>query len=755
MELLLRYLFYGVYTTAFAFFLLVLYLNRTNRRIGFLLKKINLLSGDDENEGFPDDNIKKTKRLFIQLTEKIRVMLNNINIRRYVYEYLFGANIITIIGGILFVLGMAFFVRYPIFDQYLSITARMVTAVTGSILLIIISHFMYKNHPAFSSVIMGASFSIMYFSFITAYYNHHIFDIKTTFIIIFIITVFAVTLSFIYKRYLLVTLAFLAAYTTPFLVSYNVADSFLLFKYIIILNVGLLIQISFKKSLFLNITGFAFTGIYFLIWLVVSLRTRQYQDFDIGFLYLIIFYIILIPINSLSNIFQRKLFKAFELSVIITLNMLFYAAGMNMLSILNPDYRGLFTAFPAIVNLILLLLLLKYVKYNQHLIYLAIGLIVVFTSLIPPVELVGRSISMVWALQLILLLWISQKINVVLMKLGAFLISIAFTINTLIELWDIYITVTPLSMPKPFIINSDFLSGIATAFSLIISIFLMKKEKGKYLFKPLTIKYYKIYAGATATILLYFTMYVELKYHLTTLVTSLYSRIILESIFHFGFVLIPIVTSVFIKQVKIKKISIILSMITLTAYIFTYYFVAVRARSAFAAGNNISPSQFYTIFTIDIIMIIILIITHFNSKVVFKNHKYLAKYTLSPLIVFVFVSFSFTLDHLWVINHTAQGIMTSELLEKVHLLPYTLLWSGLALSLTVIGTIFKIRQFRQLAILAVIVILGKLFLHDLIAMNTHERTFAMMTVGSILIIITFVHQFNQKKVNPLDINELP
>lgn len=745
MEHLIEYLFYGVYATAFAFFLLVLYLNRTNRRLNFLLKKINILSGDDEDEGFPETHISRTRRRILKLIIKTKTALNSIRIRRYIYEYFLGANIITIIGSILFVLGIAFFVRFPVFGQYLDITARMVIAVGGSILLILISHAMHKNHPAFSSVIMGAAFGIMYFSFITGYYNYQLFGIQTAFIAAFIITAFAVTLSLIYKRYLLATLAFLAAYSTPFLTGYETTDSFLLFNYLIILNLGLLVQVSFKKSLFLNLTGFTFTGVYFMIWLITSAKTDYFYKFDTGFVYLVVFYIILILINSVSNIFQKKLFKPFELSVLITLNMLFYAAGMYMLNTLNPSYRGVFTGFQAIVNLIFLLLLLKYVKYNRNLIYLTIGLVVVFVTLIPPVELVGRSITMVWALQLILLLWISQKIDVVLMKLGAVLISIALITNTFIELWHVLNSINPLAAHKAILINTDFLSGSAAALSLIFSIFLMKREKGEYLFKPLKIKLYQIFAGVSAVILLYFSLYVETKYHVTTSVNSKYAQKVFMGIFQFSFILIPIIASAFIKNKKVKAASAAASFAIFIGYLFNYYFIAILARGEFIAGGGINITQFSSVFVVDIIMIIILFVTHLNSKYVFSNKRYLSQFTLWPLVVFIFISFSLALDHLWVIRYAQQGIMTSDLLEKVHLLPYTLLWSGLALMLTIAGTLFDIRQLRQLSVFAVSAVLMKLLLHDMASMNTRERTLAMIVVGSVLIIIALVYQFNQKK----------
>ena len=750
MEHLLEYLFYGVYATASAFLLLVLYLNRTNRRLNYLLGKINKLSGVDENEGFPKSKIRNSRQKFLRFLVIARQKLNDIEIRRYIHEYFLAANFITVIGSILFVLGIGFFVRFSVFDYFPDIISRSVIALGGSLLLIFVSHSMYKKHPAFSSIIMGGAFSILYFTLITAYYNYNLFGTGTAFIIAFLITAFSVLLSLGYKRYSLVTLAFIAAYSTPFLVNYSDSDSFLLFNYLILLDIGVLVLVIFKKNLFLNLTAFAFTGVYFLIWLITSIKIGHQANYDIGFLYLIIFFLILLPLNTISNIVKKKFFLPFELSVIITLNMMVYAAGMYMLLSLNPDYRGLFTALLAVFNLVFLYILLTKVKYNQRLVYLTIGLIIIFVTLIPPVELVGRSISMVWALQLILLLWISQKLDVVLMKLGAVLISLALIYNTLTELFGVLLAINPLAEPKDILINTDFMSGLAAALALLFSVFMMSREKSKFIFKPLRVKLYQIFAGIAAGILLYFSLFVEIKYQLTTHVSSFYARQIYLGIYNFAFASSIVAATIFLQARKIKFISLIPAALIFLGYFVFYYLVVIRARSQYIAEGGIHLSQFAFVFIIDLIMVGVMFAVHLNLKQAYKNNKILSQFTLWPLVIFLFIASSLALDHYWIILYADQGIMASELLEEAHRMPYTVLWAILALLLTFFGTVFKQIQFRQIALFAVLVVLIKLLMSDMADMNTEERTFAMLVVGAVLLLIALIYQFNKKKFDELE-----
>ena len=753
MENLLENIFYGVYIIAAAFLLLVLYVNSTNRRLRFLLKKINKLSGTDENENFPESKIKRNSSKILRKLVLLRQKLSERAIKKVIYEYFLSANVITVIGSIMLAVGIGFFVRYPIFNIHMSIIGRIIAALLVGVVLIFSSHSLRKKHPAYSSVVMGAAFSILYFTFITAYYNYHLFGIGTAFIIAFSITVFVVLLSVLYNRYSLVTLAILAAFSTPFLVNYDNSNPQLLFNYILMLDIGVLVFVAFKKRIFLNLTALTFTGIYFVIWLIQAFKLQDFRHFELSFLYVFIFYTVLMAIHSISNIIRKSIFLPFELSSILGMNMIVYALGFSVINEINPEWNGLYTALMAIFNLLFLIFFLKYAKHNQRLIYLIIGLVIVFTTFIPLVEMVGRSITMVWALQLILLLWISQKIDVLIMKMGAVFISIGLIVSTTSGLFSVLSQISPLAVPKTVLINIDFLSGMMASISMFVSIILLSREKGEFVFKPLKVRLYQALLGAASVFLFYFSLYTEIKYQLTIHVSSEYAQLIFMSIFNFSFVILMLLPSIFLKVRKLKIIGAIGGLLATLGYFIFYYLVTVKARSELISSGGITATQFYCVFIIDLLVAGMLLLTHFNLKIVYKDKKVWNAFTLWPLVIFIISVLSLGMDHYIIINNTKNGIITPETLEQVHRMPYTVLWALSAVLLTIIGVFFRIRQIRQIAIFTVFVVLMKLFIRDFAYMDLPERTISFVSVGSVLLVIALIYQFNKKKFEPGELHE--
>lgn len=84
---------------------------------------------------------------------------------------------------------------------------------------------------------------------------------------------------------------------------------------------------------------------------------------------------------------------------------------------------GLFTVALAVFNFGVAQLLYRRPGIDRTLIYLLIGLVVTFGSLAIPVQLAGNFITMFWALETVLLLWLAQKSGLRLMATSSIIIN--------------------------------------------------------------------------------------------------------------------------------------------------------------------------------------------------------------------------------------------------------------------------------------------------------------------------------------------
>jgi uncharacterized membrane protein len=90
-----------------------------------------------------------------------------------------------------------------------------------------------------------------------------LFSQTVAFIILIVITIFAVLLSLLYDKQELAVIALVGGFASPFMVSTGKANYDALFIYLLILNTGLLIIAYYKAWRVLNIVSFGFTAIVF------------------------------------------------------------------------------------------------------------------------------------------------------------------------------------------------------------------------------------------------------------------------------------------------------------------------------------------------------------------------------------------------------------------------------------------------------------------------------------------------------------
>ena len=750
MEFLLKLGLYGIYLIVSVFIALVFYVMRINRKLSSVIHELDKIAPKPESK----DNQTKSKRFkesaIYRLYSRLITIVKSVKFERYIQEYFIAANIITVLGSLILIVGIGFFVRYSILDVWINITGRIVLSLIISASLILLAHQFRDTQKAFSSIITGTALGILYYIFASAYYNHHLFSTSNAFLITISLTTFSVLLSFFYDRVSLAMLSVLAAYTAPFLINYNQSQIEYLFIYILVLDVGVLAVVFFKRNIFLNLLSFFFTGLYFLIWIYNAEKYYDYGNYGIAFFYLTIFYIILFPINTISKIRHSKAFIPFELSSIILLNSLYYAAGSVLLDVLNPDYKGLFTALVAAFNLLFLFILLNIKRTDKGLIFLSIGLSAIFLSLIVPVEFIGKTITIIWSFQMVLLLWVSQKIDLKMFRIFSAVWILVVTSNTVFELYQTYSIVSPQAEIKNMFINIDFISGLISSLGLLTCIFLVSTEENIYYLKPVKISLYQAMVGIFAISIFYLNIYIEIDYNITIFIESELSRKIILGIYNFSFIFLLSIPLIIINSKLAKLIGGILISLTIVFFFFHYTLIIIQSRDEYLSGGGITLAQFWYHIIISSIIIAIAFSSYLNYRKLIQNSKFWSQFSLWPVVIITLSILSFELDHIWILTVGDNNVAIVDILEKVHRMPYTMLWSGFAAVTTFIGTVVNNQQLRQVSLFIIFIALLKLFIVDIQYMDVANRTISLIGMGGILLFIAFVYQFNISKINKND-----
>ncbi|GAA4327831.1 DUF2339 domain-containing protein [Mucilaginibacter gynuensis] len=386
-------------------------------------------------------------------------------------EKFIGENLINKIGIAILVLAIGFFVKYAIDNNWVGPAGRVGIGVLCGGILIGVAHRLRKSYAAFSSVLVGGGLAVLYFTITLAYHQFHLFNQTASFIILIVITIFAVVLSLLYDRQELGVIALVGGLGSPFMVSSGQANYSALFIYMVILNAGLLVIAYNKSWRILNASAFGLTVIVFA-GVVFTLTKPSYGT---GLMYASILYLMFFAINIANNLKENKKFIGSDFSILLINTALYFAVGLYLLTEMHYEhYRGLFSALLAIVNLLLSYLMFKNKKVDTNILYLLIGITLTFISLTAPIQLHGHNITLFWAAEAVLLYWLYQKSTIKLMKLTAFTVWCLMVISLLMDLGVIY---GQSDVTIAIIANKGFITTLVAAIGTYLLYWLVKKDE--------------------------------------------------------------------------------------------------------------------------------------------------------------------------------------------------------------------------------------------------------------------------------------
>ena len=244
----------------------------------------------------------------IQVTkqEKQNPLPSSFSQRNPDLEKFIGENLVSKIGIAILVLAIGFFVKYAIDQNWIGPVARVAIGILCGGILVALAHRFRNTYRGFGSVLAGGGIAVFYFTITLAFQQFHLFGQTAAFIIMIVITGFAVLLSLLYDKQELAIIALVGGFIAPFLVSTGDGNYKVLFSYLIILNGGLLIMAYHKAWRLLNLLSFIFTTLLFAGWLIFLNAFEVDETYRNGLLFATAFYLLFFIINIAHNIKEKK-----------------------------------------------------------------------------------------------------------------------------------------------------------------------------------------------------------------------------------------------------------------------------------------------------------------------------------------------------------------------------------------------------------------------------------------------------------------
>lgn len=699
-------------------------------------------------------------------------------------EKFIGENLINKIGILILVLGISYFVKYAIDKDWINEPARVGIGILAGALLMGIAHKLRKKYAAFSSVFVAGAIAVFYFTIGIAFHSYHLFGQTTAFLIMVGITAFSCLVSLSYNRKELAVLSLIGGFAVPFMVSTGQGNYVVLFTYILILNIGILALAYHKKWGIVNILSYIFTIILYGAWLFNDIEEKNPHYLG-AILFGFAFYFVFILINIINNLRTKGIFSSIELGILASNTFLFYGAGMLILNNFHPEFKGLFTTTLGLLNFGYAWFLYKKFGLDKTAVYLLIGLTLTFITLAIPIQFEGNFITLFWAAEGVILMWLSQKSKITSYRFASVIVHLLMLVSLLMDWANIYNTSTALTI----VFNKICLTGLFAVISLVAIYYLLKEEEENQeqfgiIFNP---KKYRYFVGTISIIIAYFVGLFEVSFQANHYVSGVNSAITLPVLYHLIFSLL-----LFYGVYK-NKTNFSLQLASIIAVANIVFFAFWFSNYAFYEHEQYIRTGIHQRIGFYLHYISLAIIVFFGYKLyqinkenpVFELFKKKAVVWMAAFFILYLASSELMLHGLVISNSpvTAQDVKSSEFYKNYQSneLPYLkqqiaydsiqttrtqiiktgypILWGILAFVFLIIGIRKRNKTLRIVALSLLGITILKLFLFDISNASETGKIMAFILLGILILIISFVYQKikvlvqDDKKPNETDENQ--
>jgi uncharacterized membrane protein len=659
-------------------------------------------------------------------------------------EKFIGERLITFIGIAILVTGIAFFVKFAIDQDWINETGRTFIGIICGGILLGFAHRLRKSFTTFSSILVGGGIAVLYFSISYSFQVYHLFSQTIAFALLIVITAFTVLLSLSYDRRELAVLAIVGGFSSPLMVANGGGNFPVLCTYMLILNLGMLSLAYYRKWNIVNIVSYGFTVLLFSGAVTVEMQKHD-PAYIVALLFATAYYFTFFGMNVINNLKKKSSFGALEIITLLSNSFLYYGVGYYILSHVHEGlFLGLFTIGVGVFNFLFAFTLYKRQEVDRNLVYFLIGLVLTFVSLAGPVQLHGSYITLFWAAEAVLLLWLFQRSKIGLIRYASLLVNFLMIISLFIDWIQIYGGSYPTSASFPSILfNKACVTSIFCLMSFGGTMFLLKKDTEPHIFgNTFHVDTYRRVISISFIVILYFACLWEILFQYNLRIAASYGSSIVFALYNSIFVLSFILSSRAGGLGFLRAPAAILGLIVMVLFFIFPNYAVIGARNAFLYSNM--PGERFPFLLHFVNTALVTAIVFLVRKLVF-SFKDLDKsiregFSWLMCILLVFAG-SAELDHLFVLN-TYDKVLAGpwHALDLSHKIGYPILWGICSFVIMVIGMRNRNRQLRIISLSLFFIAIVKLISLGIYGESEAGKIIAFISSGVILLVVAFMYQ---------------
>lgn len=320
------------------------------------------------------------------------------------WEQVLGLNWLAIIGGISLAIGMGFFLKLSFQNNWIGETGRVILGIVSGVAFLIIGEYFQRRYPAWAQAVSGSGTGILYLSIYSAFGFFDLIDPIPAFLLLTMVISISTLLAIRYESRTIALLGIFGAFLTPVLLARDLPSDqrYFMLVYILLIDIGILGISTLRNWRWFTLVGLIGSYFLFSLWLD-QLPPTNTVPVLIGATGI---FLVFVGATTLFHILWRRTSRPADL-ILMSLNAILYY--WITFETLWSDYQIWFGLITLSLSLFYGLLGYGAIKRTgtppQVSLY-SIAIALVFLTIAIPVHLSGSWITLAWAAEGAVLIWV-------------------------------------------------------------------------------------------------------------------------------------------------------------------------------------------------------------------------------------------------------------------------------------------------------------------------------------------------------------
>ncbi len=313
------------------------------------------------------------------------------------------------LGVMILIIGIGFFLKYTSTNEAVGPLVRVcVASLTGLGILAGGIRLMRGRYELLGQGLSGAGFATFYFSFFTAY-RLEVLNAPMAFGLMIFVTIAAGVIALRHQSLLIAVLGMAGGYLTPFMIETDAPNLVSLFSYVLLLGCGVFFMAWKKEWRILNYLSFAATSLITLRAVDQGFIAERFWQF---MPFLIAFFILFSTVTFIFHLVHRKKSTLLELLFLFLNAGVFFSFAYHLVeSTFSKEAIAAVTIGLAAFYIVHIRVFLKRGILDRGLLMSFIGLASLFVAITLPLLLSSGWITVSWAVQGFVMLWIASRMK--------------------------------------------------------------------------------------------------------------------------------------------------------------------------------------------------------------------------------------------------------------------------------------------------------------------------------------------------------